>query len=141
VAAAAAGGDERQDSWLASLGAFGPELASRLVELASDARFRPHNAWSAIAAMQARPATRTAAWIAIRERLPALLAQPADELTPIIEATGALCDPVARAEVAAAFEGKLDDLAREHALVPALAAIDRCIARRTQLGDLAAALR
>ncbi|MBS1120141.1 MAG: peptidase [Deltaproteobacteria bacterium] len=141
VAAAAAGGDERQDSWLASLGAFGPELASRLVELATDARARPHNAWSAIVAMQARPGTRTAAWVAIRERLPALLAQPADELTPIIEATGALCDPVARAEVAAAFEGKLDDLAREHALVPALAAIDRCIARRTQLGDLAAALR
>jgi hypothetical protein len=143
VAAAAAAGDDHQDTWLEDLGAFGPELAPRLVDLLDDPRFRPSQVWSGIAALLARTGTRGAAWDAVRDRLPKLFAQLGDDLAPVIDATGSLCDPAARAQVAAAFAPKLDPAhpVLATALAHALATIDRCITQRVSLGELAAALR
>ncbi len=142
VAVAAASSAERGDAWFETLGAFGPDLAPVLVKLVTDGRFRAARIWPAVASMLARPETRTAAWHAVYDHIGQVLAQLAQvELPAVLEATRGLCDRVARDQVAAAFAGKLDEATRTQALVPALAAIDRCIARRATLGDLAAALR
>ncbi len=133
---------ERREEWLESLGLFGAELAPRLVALTKDPRFTAAQVWPAIAVMLSRPAARTAAWRAVRAQLPTLLSSlETDELPLVIDATRSLCDATARAEVAAAFDAKLDAAMRTSSLTPALAAIDRCITRRAALGDLAAALR
>jgi peptidase M1-like protein/ERAP1-like protein len=123
AAAASANDDDRQQRLLNSLAAFGPELAPRLVALVGDARFDPDHVWPAIAAMLSRPATRSAAWAAVRARLPELLKHVVRG--KVIAATAGLCDH--HAEVAAAF----GDDARDP-----LAAIDRCVARRQKLGAL-----
>jgi hypothetical protein len=143
VAAAAAADDPgRRDLWLESTGAFGPDLAARTAELALDRRFPPGAAAAGIAAMLARPAARAAAWRAIRERLPRLLPRLAGDADELLTAAGSLCHATARAEVAAAFTPVLPSLDDGPRLLDrALAAIDRCLARRAALGDLAAALR
>jgi alanyl aminopeptidase len=137
VALAAAAPDRRQEAILASLGAFGPELAPRVVELFTGERFKPARVWPALQQMLARPATRTAAWNALRDRSPQLLAIAKVPLDEIVEAAGSLCDRAAADELVKAFAGHGD----AHVRAGAVASIDRCIARRARLGDLASALR
>ncbi len=142
IVAAAAASPASRDEWLEGLGWFGPALAPRAVELVLDERFEPDEAWAAVGGMLARPATRTAAWRAIRARLPELLAALSDaDATTVVQGAASLCDTTARAEVAAAFEPHLAAIVDGRAtLTRTLAAIDRCAARRAALGDLAAAL-
>ncbi len=63
------------------------------------------------------------------------------EARPLVAGVGQLCDSQARLEVAAAFEPRVADvfLGRE-TLTTALAAIDRCVARKGVAGDIASAL-
>jgi len=111
VARATAAPDERQAWLLEALGAFGPDLAPRLIELVGDPRFKPRQGWPAVAAMLSRPQTRSAAWRAIRDRLPRIVGQfAASELElPQVESLGSLCDATARGEVRL-FGAKADAL-------------------------------
>jgi len=141
VARAAAAPDERQAWLLEALGAFGPDLAPRLVELVGDPRFKPGRVWPAVAAMLSRPQTRSAAWRAVRARLPQIVAQfAASELPQVIEPLGSLCDATSRGEVALSFGANADDLLAA-VLMRTLASIDRCVLHHTRLGGLAAALQ
>ena len=104
-----------------------------------DRRLAAADAWSVIAAQLQRSESRDAAWRAVHARFGELIgALPGDRLTDVIGATAALCTPGARAELV----GDLAALpARSvRALARSLATIDRCIARRAAIGDLAAAL-
>ncbi len=127
---------------LEALGSFGPALARKVVETALDRRFPSPPIISALVAMLDRPATRTATWRAIRERLPELMARLAGvEARPLVDGLGALCDPQARLEVATAFGPREADVFRgREALAVALAAIDACVARQAAAGDIPAAL-
>jgi hypothetical protein len=78
-------------------------------------------------------------------RIDPVLGALAAQTREVIAATGALCDPAARAEVAADFTPRIAALiagkrAAARALERALAAIDRCVARRDAAGDIAGAL-
>jgi len=117
---------------LSALGGFGPALAPRLVATALERRLSSPPLVAALVTALGRPPTRTAAWRAIRDRLPELMSRLSGiEARPLVEGLGALCDPVARAEVAAAFEPRLADIFRgRETLTAALASIDACIARR-----------
>jgi hypothetical protein len=97
--------------------------------------------WPAVATMLARPTTRAAAWRALRDRIPEVLARIApSQGVRVIEAAEHLCD--ARTEVAAAFTPHVDNVIDGAArLARTLAAIDRCVARRASLGDLAPHLK
>jgi alanyl aminopeptidase len=142
VAVAAKVTGERQEALLEALGAFGPELAPRLVELVVDGKFRPAHVWAAVAAMLGRAETRTAAWRAVHKLVPRIFAQLAEvELPAMFESVRPLCDATARAEVAASFASKAVDVTGKNILTPVLAAIDRCITHRAKLGDVAAAVR
>jgi hypothetical protein len=79
----------------------------------------------------------------VNARLAQIIARMAPGDVPAaVAATGQLCDALARGEVVAAFEPRLRDVPNgRHELDRALAAIDRCTARRAKLGDIAAALR
>jgi hypothetical protein len=92
--------------------------------------------------MLARPATRMAAWSAIRDRLPVLMARLSGiEARPLVEGFGGLCDATARTEVAATIEARVADVFEGRATLSlALASIDRCIERRAAIGDVAGAL-
>jgi hypothetical protein len=56
------------------------------------------------------------------------------DASDLVDALGALCDKVSRDEVAQALKAGTPHLATS------LATIDRCIASRSKLGDLAGAL-
>ena len=106
-------------------------------ELALAGTFKTEKVLPAIAALLARPTARTATWKALRDRLPKLVAAVAAiELDDLVAATGSFCDVASRAEVVAAFTDKVP----KDMLQKPLASIDRCIARRAKVGDLAAAL-
>ncbi len=144
VAAAAA---RRAGELLEALGVFPAAFAPRVVEAVLDPRLPGEQAWPALAAMLARPETATAAWRALHARLDAVLAVlSAGRTRDVITATAGLCDPAARAEVTAAFAPMVapivgsGDRAGQRALATTLATIDRCLARRAALGDVAAAL-
>jgi hypothetical protein len=70
----------------------------------------------------------------------------ANRTRDVIAASAGLCDAATRAEVAAAFspiaraDDQAGDRAPARALATTLATIDRCLARRAALGDVAAAL-
>jgi cytosol alanyl aminopeptidase len=142
VQAAATASPPWRDHLLGSLGAFPGELAPRLVDVLLDPRFPPGEAWGALATMLHRPDAAGAAWQAIHARFASVLGRLAGRrLRGVLAATHGLCEPRARAEVAAAFApriAEIDDGRR--ALDRALAAIDRCIAWRAAAGDLAQAL-
>jgi len=123
---------------LEALGAFGPALAPKLVDAALDPRFPSPPILAALVAMLGRPATRTAAWHAIRDHLPQLMSRLSGiEARPLVEGLGSLCDSTARAEVAAAFDPRVADVFRgRETLTTALAAIDRCLARQAAAGDI-----
>jgi len=132
VARAKQAPEAKQRRILENLGELSPELAVPIVELAFGT-FKPERVLPAIATMLARPSARSAMWRALRERLPKLIAAVAAvELEDLVAATGSLCDPRSRAEVVAAFTGRLPS----NMLPKPLAAIDRCIARRSKLVDL-----
>ncbi|HEU0032184.1 MAG TPA: M1 family metallopeptidase [Kofleriaceae bacterium] len=132
--------EPEQHDLIEALGSFGPELAPRLVELVASGTLAPDTGGPALAAMLARPATRTAIWRAVRDRAALLLPRfvPA-QVDDLIRATAPLCDRTARDEVAATFAGRGTDEGKA-ILTAALAAIDRCIARRGKLADLRAQL-
>lgn len=129
---------ELQKQWFASLGRFGAAQVERAVALLDDTAIAPDVAWAPLETYLARPATRTAAWRAVRDKLGELLERmKAPQVLRVIDATSSLCDVTSRDEVAGAFERV--PTGRAH-LDRALAAIDRCIALRGKLGDVSAAL-
>lgn len=134
---------ELADALREALGGCGADRIDRALEPITTAATASDGSWSAIAGYFARGSTRAAAWRAVRTRVPELLARAtAAQDTALLGAVATLCDPNARAEVAATFEPRVDDLPDGHALVArTLALIDRCVARRARLGDLAAALK
>jgi alanyl aminopeptidase len=140
--AAAARTDAARDAMLDDLGAFPGTLAPRIVGALLDRRLPADQAWPALVEMLARSEARSAAWRAIRGRFPAVIeALGRAGARDALAALAALCDPTARAELAAAATPTLaaiDDGRR--VLDRTLATIDRCVARRAAAGDLAAAL-
>jgi hypothetical protein len=134
--------EDVRDSWLESLGEFGAAQIPKAIALATGPELPADEAWSAIARYLERPATRSAAWHAVKAALPAILRRmSAKESGLVIDATSHLCDKAERDDVAAAFTGKVKTIEGGEAhLAAALAAIDTCITRRATLGNLAAAL-
>jgi hypothetical protein len=141
-AARAARAAEGRGDLLEDLGAFPPAYASRIVDVLLDKRLAAGQVWPALATMLERGETATAAYHAIHERLGKLLdALTSARARDVIAATASLCDPTARAEVLADFAARVGATSDgRRALDHALAAIDRCIARRTAAGDIASAL-
>jgi len=132
---------DTRDSAVDALGWFAAPEAEAAVALV--ATLPAPVAWQAIEPYFERGATRSAAWTALRTRLGELIAN----LTPvragdIVDTMAELCDATSRAEVAKLFGPLVPRIVEGHArLDHALAAIDRCIARRTKAGDIAAALQ
>ncbi len=114
-----------------ALASFGADVAPHAIELVA----RGELPVPVAIAYFARPATRAAAWTAVRAHLAELLARATrKQATDLVAATGTLCD--ARAEVAAAFEPHVADiLDGRRTLDRALATIDRCVARRAAAGS------
>ena len=142
AAAVAATSDAQRDDALDALAGLPARDAARIVDTLLDPRFPASQVWPALASQLARGATRSAAWRAVRDRFAEVLAALAgSRARDVIAATAALCDASARAEVIAAATPRLAEIAGGRvALDHALATIDRCIARRSALGDLAGAL-
>jgi hypothetical protein len=141
--AATAGPAAGRDEALDALGEFPAPFAPRVVDALLDPRFPADRIWPALAGMLARGETRSAAWRAIRPRFArAIAALSQGRARDALAALAVLCDAGARAELAAAAAAPLvsaiDDGRR--ILDRTLAVIDRCVARRTAIGDLAAAL-
>ena len=136
-------GAERE-AGLEVLGAFGASYASRIGERVRDHRLSAAHAWTALEAMLARGETRTAAWRAVHAAIEALLAPRGGvPVRDVLAAATALCEPVARAELAADLAPRVAADAApgvRRALEHTLATIDRCIARRAAAGDLVGAL-
>ncbi|HEY1558387.1 MAG TPA: M1 family metallopeptidase [Kofleriaceae bacterium] len=82
-----------------------------------------------------RGATRSRAWHAVHGHLAQIVKRLGGELPTAADELGKLCDAGARAELAVALPAK------DKHVVRALAAIDRCVARRARSGEVAAALR
>jgi alanyl aminopeptidase len=124
---------ERRAEIFEQLGWFPGNLAPRVVELFLDQRFRAQHVWPALERMLQRTSTRTAAWRAIRDRAPEITRAVARvELDAIIAAARWLCDASASGELTAFPDGE--------ARRKAIAAIDRCVSRRTAAGNLAVAV-
>jgi alanyl aminopeptidase len=140
--ATAARTDPARDAALDDLGAFPATLAPRIVGALLDRRLPADRIWPALAEMLARSEARSAAWRAIRDRFPAVIeALGRAGARDALAALAVLCDPTARAELAAAAAPKLAAIdGGRRALDHTLATIDRCVARRRAAGDLAAAL-
>jgi alanyl aminopeptidase len=141
-AAATARTEDARGELIDDLGAFPAGYAPRVVDVLLDPRFAAALVWPALAEMLERGDTRTAAWHAIHERVARLVGALAGaRARDVIAATGSLCDATARAEVAADFTPRLAAIGDgKRVLGRALAAIDRCIARRAAAGDVANAL-
>jgi alanyl aminopeptidase len=141
-AALAAKTAEARGELLEDLGAFPPEYASRVVDVVLNKRFAAEQVWPALVRMLERGETATAAWRAIHDRLGKLLgALTSARVRDVIAATASLCDATARAEVAADFTARVAAVSGgSRTLDHALVAIDRCIARRVAIGDVARAL-
>jgi hypothetical protein len=124
------------------LGVFPAPFAERTATLAVDrAELAIEPIWSALERYFERPATRGAAWAALRARLDTFIRGAPDAAAEMIGATGMLCTAAARDEVAKAFEPHLASIAGGRTrLDRALAAIDQCVARKARVGDLAAAI-
>jgi cytosol alanyl aminopeptidase len=133
---------EKRERWLRLLGVFPPEFAARIAKLVAD---KPELAidplWTALEHYFERPAARVAAWRALRSQLDTFVRHASHRVLDMIDAAGWLCDQAARDEVATAFAPHLAKLAAGRAhLDRTLVGIDRCIARRARVGDLAAAI-
>ncbi len=132
----------KRERWLRLLGVFPSELADRTAALAVDKRELPIDPiWLSLEHYFDRPAARKPAWDALRPRLDTFMKRASHRGPDIIAAASLLCDRTSRTEVAKAFEPYLARIVAGRAhLDRALAAIDQCIARRTRVGDLAAAI-
>jgi len=130
------------DALLESLGAFGPELAPRVVDLALDTTLRPAGPVGALTNMLSRPATRTAAWTAVHAKIAPLLMRLAPiQSKRLVDAFGELCDPDARAAIAKELPESAAAITDGKATIDrAIAGIERCLARRAKAGDLAGVL-
>jgi alanyl aminopeptidase len=134
--------DDARDTWLESLGEFSTAQIQKAIALVTGPELPVDEAWGAVDRYLERPATQTVAWRAVKAALPAILRRmSATEAAQVIDSTSHLCDKAARDEVAATFAGttKRIDGGDAH-LATALAAIDRCITLRGNLGNVAAAL-
>lgn len=134
--------DDVRASWLESLGELGAAQIGKAIALVTGPELPVDEAWSAIARYLERPATRSAAWRAVKAALPAILRRmSATEAALVIDGTSHLCDKAEREDVATVFAGKVKtiDAGAAH-LATALAAIDACIARRASLGNLSGSL-
>ena len=133
--------EELAATLLEALGWFGAERAPRLVDILIAGTHARPPLRVALIAMLGRPATRLAAWRALRDRLTAVLRTgSADDAHALVAATGALCDPRSRAEVVAAEPRLVEVAGARRTIADALDAIDACIARRAALGEILAAL-
>jgi cytosol alanyl aminopeptidase len=133
---------ERREHWLRLLGVFPAEFATPIAALLRDkGELSAAPIWTALEHYFERPAARVAAWQALRAHLDVLIKRATHRAVDMIDATAWLCDQLLRDEVATAFAPYLARITggRAH-LDRALAAIDRCIARRAKVGDLAAAI-
>jgi cytosol alanyl aminopeptidase len=134
--------EDVRDTWLESLGELGAAQIPKAIALVTGPELPAEDAWTAVARYLERPATRSAAWRAVKAALPAILRRmSAAEAALVIDATSHLCDKAERDDVEATFAGtvKRIDGGPSH-LATALAAIDRCITLRAKLGNVAAAL-
>lgn len=137
VARAKAAPEAKRVEILRALGGIAPELAPQVVDLAFGTVFKPEQVLPAIAFLLKRPTAREHVWRALVDRLPKLVASvELKQLHDLVAAAGSLCTAEARAEVVAGFTDKVPATQ----LAKPLASIDRCIARRTKLGDLKSAL-
>ncbi len=133
---------ELRTSLLDDLGMLGPGVAPRIVELIFDARLPVRQTVSAVVTLLGRSATRAAAWHAVRDRWPRLLAtiSPSDAAA-LVAGSASLCDATSRADLVAVVEPRLHDVFDgRHTLDQALHTIDRCITRRHGAGDIPLAL-
>jgi len=130
------------DAVLANLDAFGSAFAPALAELAVDPRMPPTLISASLARLLARPGSAAMTWRALAPHLPALVARLAPtDASALLDATQALCDARVRAEVGTAFSPLLAKIDEGQATLDrALAAIDRCIARRAAAGSIVQAL-
>lgn len=125
--------DERA-RWLRLLGVFPGTFAEPTAALAVEMAELPIEAvWTALADQLARPMSRVAAWRALHVHLATFTRRLPDRVKDFIEAAASLCDASSRDEVARAFAGHVF-------LARTLTAIDGCLARRRQVGDVAAAI-
>jgi hypothetical protein len=134
--------EDVRDSWLESLGEFGAAQIPKAIALVTGPELPADEAWAAIARYLERPATRSAAWRAVKAALPAILRRmSAADAAHVLDATSHLCDKAERDDVATTFAGttKRIDGGDAH-LTAALASIDSCITLRAKLGTLQAAL-
>jgi alanyl aminopeptidase len=132
----------KRERWLSLLGELPAAFAAPTAALVDDMAELPVDPiWDALAAYFENPAARVAAWQALHAHLDTFMKRAAHHGDDMIDAAGLLCDPTSRGEVATAFAPYLARVpaGRSH-LDAALAAIDRCIARRGKIGDLAAAI-
>ncbi len=135
-------GDD-QRTLLSQLGGFGSAVAPRIVALLLVPDLPAATVLQSLFEQLARGDTRTAAWTAVRAKLPEVMAR----ITPrdardLVSATSSLCDATARAQVAAAFEPRAADIPDgATTIAAALASIDRCVTRAKTAGDLKIVLR
>lgn len=132
---------EDREAAMVDLSAFRPsEIPNAVAELV--ALLPAREAWTTVGPYFERAATRNAAWAAVRDRVPELVAKmTSSQARDLIDATGALCDPASRAEVGATIEPLVARIREgKPRFDHALASIDRCIARRAKAGDFAAEL-
>ncbi len=123
-----------RDQWIESLGELPAAQIPKAVALVTKGDLLPETTWLALARYFARPETRTAAWRAVKPVLPALRRRmSAEEIHDLMDSVGNLCDATSRDEVATELRGDKD-------LTTTMQTIDRCIERRTKLGDVGAAL-
>lgn len=125
---------EVRDAWVTTLGELGIAQVPKAVALVTKGELLPETSWLALARYFERPAMQTAAWRALKPELPAVKRRmSADELKAVMKSIAHLCDRASRDDVAVTLAGDKD-------LTVTLQTIDRCIARRAKVGDIAAAL-
>lgn len=126
--------DEVRDTWIEVLGEFPVAQVPKAVALVVSGDLPVVTTWPAVARFFERPATRDAAWRAVKANAAGLRQRMSpDEQHELMLSVAHVCDKGSRAEVSTVFSGDKD-------LTTTLQTIDRCIDRRAKLGDLGSAL-
>lgn len=126
--------DDVRDNWIESLGELGVAQVPKAVALVIKSDLDPETTWLAVARFFERPATRVAAWRAVKAELSALRRRlGAEEWHDAMASFAHMCDRGSRDEIATNLRDDKD-------LTTTLQAIDRCIDRTAKLGNLGAAL-
>ncbi|HEY4179055.1 MAG TPA: hypothetical protein VGM90_19550, partial [Kofleriaceae bacterium] len=130
--------DDLREALSTGLGSFGATFAKPTIEAVA----RGDLPWAAAAGYFEHPATRLAAWRAMRDHLGEIMARSTgDDAAKVVEAVATICDATSRAQIAAAFEPRIAAIPDgRHVLDRVLAEIDRCVVRRTRAGEIAHAL-